>query len=118
LNLAKNVLEGEIPLALRNCSQLMFPNVANNRLNGSRLTDIGRPAQLESLVASGNQLVGEIPANITAVSALVLGNNGSQGKIPSKIGNLKALQILDLSNMRLDSGIPSGLGGCIALQKL
>ena len=74
----------------------MHLNLTNNWLNGSLLVDIGRLPQLKSLDASGNQLIGDLLANITGlavVSALVLRNNKIQEK--NSFGDWKPQSIGD-----------------------
>lgn len=65
-----------------------------------------------SLDLSSNRLTGEIPREITSLSALValnLSRNTLTGQIPQEIGQLRRLDFLDLSRNDLVGEIPSSL---------
>lgn len=67
---------------------------------------------VKSFDLSSNNLVGEIPSEITELVGLVslnLSRNEFSGQIPPEIGNLKSLDALDLSNNHFSGGIPSSL---------
>ncbi|KAL0282239.1 UNVERIFIED_CONTAM: Receptor-like protein EIX2 [Sesamum angustifolium] len=62
---------------------------------------------------SSNNLVGEIPSNITKLVGLVglnVSRNDLVGPIPRDIGQLEFLNFLDCSRNHLSGGIPTGLG--------
>jgi Leucine-rich repeat (LRR) protein len=70
---------------------------------------------------SHNNLVGEIPKEITllvGLRALNISHNQLSGKIPEKIGLLLSLESLDLSWNDLSGQIPSSLSGMTMLSKL
>ncbi len=52
------------------------------------------------------------------VTAIVLGNNGLTGTIPSSIGNLTNLTVLDLAFNQLNGSIPSSVGNLSSLTNL
>ncbi|KAL0400697.1 UNVERIFIED_CONTAM: Receptor-like protein EIX1 [Sesamum latifolium] len=61
---------------------------------------------------SNNNLVGQIPSNITKLVGLVglnVSRNNLVGPIPTDIGELELLNFLDLSRNRLWGGIPNSL---------
>ncbi|XP_023750083.1 receptor-like protein EIX2 [Lactuca sativa] len=65
-----------------------------------------------SLDLSSNRLTGEIPSEITSLSALIalnLSRNSLIGSIPKDIGRLRQLDFLDLSRNDLLGGIPTSL---------
>ena len=67
---------------------------------------------LKSIDLSHNNLVGEIPGEITKLDGLValkLSRNNLSGEIPAEIGQLKSLDVLDLSRNHLSGKIPSSL---------
>ena len=69
----------------------------------------------------GNQLNGEIPAQLGALSELerlVIDDNQLSGEIPVELGNLSNLQWLDLDRNLLSGPIPSALGGLAVLERL
>jgi hypothetical protein len=70
---------------------------------------------------SHNNLVGEIPKEITllvGLRALFISRNQLSGKIPEKIGLLQSLESLDLSWNDFSGQIPSSLSGMTMLSKL
>ncbi|KAL2555882.1 protein of unknown function-containing protein [Forsythia ovata] len=61
---------------------------------------------------SSNNLVGDIPAEITNLVMLVglnLSSNNLSGILPAKIGQLRSLDFLDLSRNHFSGGIPIGV---------
>ncbi|CAA0820495.1 disease resistance family protein / LRR family protein [Striga hermonthica] len=70
---------------------------------------------------SSNQLVGEIPlelTNLTGLMGLNLSHNHLRGKIPLKIGDMVSLESLDLSNNYLFGTIPESLSKLTFLSHL
>ncbi|KAI7750135.1 hypothetical protein M8C21_008163 [Ambrosia artemisiifolia] len=70
---------------------------------------------------SSNQLVGDIPVELTALCELVglnLSNNHLSGGIPDHIGNMTALNSLDLSGNKLDGLIPPSISALTFLSHL
>lgn len=78
----------------------------------------GASAVVTSLVLPSNQLVGSLPASLSALSGLqllVLNNSFITGSLPSTIGALAPLSYLDLSNNALVGSIPDALTSLTAL---
>jgi len=76
---------------------------------------------LQSIDLSCNNLIGEMPKEITYLLGLVslnLSRNNLSGKIPFEIGNLSSLESLDLSKNHFYGRIPSSLSQLDFLQKL
>jgi Leucine-rich repeat (LRR) protein len=70
---------------------------------------------------SCNNLVGEIPVEITSLvnlKSLNISHNQFSGKIPENIGFLGSLESLDLSCNELSGGIPSSFSDMTMLSKL
>ncbi|VAH71420.1 unnamed protein product [Triticum turgidum subsp. durum] len=70
---------------------------------------------------SCNSLTGEIPTDITLLSALMnlnLSSNQLSGKIPNMIGAMQSLASLDLSQNKLSGEIPSSLSSLTSLSYL
>ncbi|KAL2456738.1 disease resistance family protein/LRR family protein [Abeliophyllum distichum] len=69
--------------------------------------------QLVKLIdLSSNNLVGDVPAEITSLVMLVglnLSRNNLSGILPAKIGRLRSLDFLDLSRNQFFGGIPVGV---------
>ncbi|XBH75457.1 hypothetical protein VPH35_102213 [Triticum aestivum] len=74
-----------------------------------------------SMDLSLNNLTGEIPDGITALSGLLNLNfsfNQLRGKIPGRIGAMKSLESLDLSRNNLSGEIPTSLSDLTYLSSL
>nr|KAJ0189942.1 hypothetical protein LSAT_V11C800445340 [Lactuca sativa] len=70
---------------------------------------------------SNNKLVGEIPAELTALNMLVglnLSCNHLSGSIPNSIGNMSKLESLDFSNNKLIGMIPPSMAALNFLRHL
>ena len=77
--------------------------------------------QVTKLSLNGNQLSGEIPANLGNLAnlwELCLGGNQLSGEIPSELGDLPNLEYLSLDGNRLTGEIPSELGNLANLEYL
>ncbi|XP_017438198.1 receptor-like protein EIX2 [Vigna angularis] len=76
---------------------------------------------LQSIDLSCNNLIGEMPKEITYMLGLVslnLSKNNLSGEIPFEIGKLSSLESLDLSRNKFYGRIPSSLSEMDFLQKL
>uniref|UniRef100_A0A0E0L7K1 non-specific serine/threonine protein kinase n=1 Tax=Oryza punctata TaxID=4537 RepID=A0A0E0L7K1_ORYPU len=76
---------------------------------------------LDAIDLSRNQLTGEIPREIGALSALIalnLSGNHILGSIPDEIGNLSHLEALDLSSNDLSGPIPPSITNLNSLSVL
>ena len=74
-----------------------------------------------SIDLSSNNLLGEIPDNITSILELVIMNlsvNHLTGRIPNKIGNLYKLESLNLLMNKLYGPIPESLSSLTVLSHL
>ncbi|XP_006650609.1 LRR receptor-like serine/threonine-protein kinase RPK2 [Oryza brachyantha] len=121
LNLASNLLHGEIHGSLSDCKSLERLNLSGNRLAGSVPGALGSLTKLKQLDLSRNLLTGRIPSglgNCRQLRSLQLFSNLLDGSIPPEIGNLRKLQVLDISSNRLSGLIPTELGNCLDLSVL
>ena len=133
LDLHSNFLTGPLPISITQLSGLEYLDLHNNSLQGSLSTELGLLTNLAVLDVSYNKLTGSIPteilnshmseysfwlfasdenlpANTTIMQELVLSNNQLEGKLPSEIGLMVDLKLLDVSNNRLTGPIPSEIG--------
>lgn len=88
---------------------------------GQYLNYTGNIIYLVGLDLSCNNLVGEIPDELTSLVGLKnlnISHNQLSGRIPEKVGLLRSLESLDLSSNKLSGEIPSGLADITALSKL
>ncbi|KAH6776576.1 hypothetical protein C2S52_014137 [Perilla frutescens var. hirtella] len=114
VHLHNNTFSGEIPSSLFNISSIVEINMRYNSLSGELPNEIcNNTPTLEALSLSGNQLYGQIPANIYKCRELEefrLPRNHFNGKIPSEIGSLSMLRVLSLSWNDFQGGIPAEIG--------
>uniref|UniRef100_A0A0E0NLN6 non-specific serine/threonine protein kinase n=1 Tax=Oryza rufipogon TaxID=4529 RepID=A0A0E0NLN6_ORYRU len=118
LDLAQNKLNGEIPRLIYWNEVLQYLGLRSNNLEGSLSPEMCQLTGLWDL--SYNRLTGEIPFNIgfLQVATLSLQGNNFSGPIPSVIGLMQALAVLDLSFNQLSGPIPSILGNLTYTEKL
>ncbi|KAG6498809.1 LRR receptor-like serine/threonine-protein kinase RPK2 [Zingiber officinale] len=146
LNLASNLIGGEIPVSLSSNADLETVDLSGNQLNGTipgfltsfvglrelylSFNQLGGtiPVELGSgcrnlqhLDLSGNLLVGSIPrslGNCGELQSLILSANLLDDAIPLEFGRLRKLQVLDVSRNSLSGPVPVDLGGCLELSVL
>jgi Leucine-rich repeat (LRR) protein len=140
LDLSGNNLSDEIPPSLGNLTGMKFyqkDNMQKSRtlmlqtqyyisidsdLRGSYLYYVYLDAGYLAVIdLSSNKLSGEIPNELTDLTALItlnLSNNRLGGEITSKIGKLRNLEFLDLSRNQLDGLIPYSLSNLSFLSRL
>ncbi|XP_010908121.2 receptor-like protein EIX1 [Elaeis guineensis] len=98
LHLSNNNLSGALPLSLKSCVHLNTLHLGHNGFTGAIPTWIGESLlSLKILNLRSNKLVGNIPPNLSRLSALQildLANNNLSGNIPSTFGNFTAMKIL------------------------
>ena len=97
LDISDNQLNGSIPAALGNLTNLQELHLYINELSGPIPAELGSLANLEILRLGGNQLSGAIPVDLGSLSSLQsldLGNNQLSGAIPAELGSLANLQEL------------------------
>ncbi|KAJ0053853.1 hypothetical protein Pint_01679 [Pistacia integerrima] len=116
LSLYYNELHLEFPSFVLNCRNLTYLDLSLNKLSGQIpelvFTNLGK---LQYLNLTENQFHGPLSTIISKLSNLV---QPSLCKIPSSLGQLKKLQMLDLHLNALNSTIPSELGLCTNLTYL
>ncbi|KAK1613332.1 hypothetical protein QYE76_037080 [Lolium multiflorum] len=114
LDLHSQGLSGTISPAIGNLTFLRTLNLSFNPLYGKIPPSIGSLRRLEYLGLQGNMITGTIPSNISHCTSLwrmtIADNKGLQGSIPSEIGNMQSLGVVQLYNNSLTGAIPSSLG--------
>ncbi|XVF46083.1 hypothetical protein PTKIN_Ptkin02bG0259700 [Pterospermum kingtungense] len=128
LDLSQNKISGPIPRCIGNMTGLVYGNNSEVFERLIRVVTRGRDpeyssveANLNSIDISGNHLTGEIPDEITNLSALRilnLSSNFLSNSIGEKIGKLQKLEWLDLSHNHLSGSIPQSLTSLASLTRL
>lgn len=121
IELADNNLNGDIPVALVDLSNLEYLNLMNNHLSGSIPAALGNLSNLEDLWLGSNQISGSIPSelgNLSNLKYLDLGGNQLSGSIPPELGNLSNLVLLEVDDSQLTGSIPLELLNLTNLQYL
>ncbi|EYU33549.1 hypothetical protein MIMGU_mgv1a024751mg, partial [Erythranthe guttata] len=116
LNLIDNNFSGTIPPELQLLKKLRDLGIGKNKLlSGPIPQSIGNLTSLTQLALRSCSLSGEIPeslAQLRSLGILDLGIYSTQvvGKIPSGIGNLVGLSLVQLYNNKLEGPIPLSMG--------
>ncbi|KAL6504603.1 hypothetical protein OROHE_023361 [Orobanche hederae] len=121
ISIGHNLLHGSVPPGLGNLINLETYNIGFNGIVGSGkgrgldfLGFLTNSTSLDFLAFDSNLLEGRIPISIGNLSkvltTLYMGGNDIHGTIPSSIGELKSLQLLNLSYTSLCGEIPSEIG--------
>lgn len=135
LNLARNHINGSIPECIGNLSAMKMDHSSMDYLTldvdyGGSIIEMVNGIErrytktmpfLTSIDLSDNNIVGEIPGNVTELVGLRnlnLSRNHLSGKIPENIGEMEELISLDLSRNELWGQIPSSLSSLNFLTSL
>jgi len=119
INLAENLLFGEIPQNLGASGNLQSLVVRNNRLTGPIPQGLAASTGILNINLSENDpdndgssgLDGEIPeffGTFSSLRWLKLHGNRLQGEIPASLSDLSSLVRLTFHNNRLQGEVPSG----------
>ncbi|MFI3267251.1 MAG: hypothetical protein R3Y51_00905 [Rikenellaceae bacterium] len=102
-------------------NRVLSLKLANNNLVGEIPEDITNIAYLEEIMLNGNSLSGEIPSDIGTMiqlKTIYLYNNQLSGSIPESLGDSYKLSSLYLQNNQLSGSIPESLGNITELTAL
>ena len=114
-------LDGNIPPELGNLTKLRNLQLSSNQLSGEIPTELGNLKNLNYLSLLGNQLSGQIPAelgNLTNQWRIYLHSNQLTGEIPRELGNLEQAGIIALRGNQLIGEIPRELDNLRAVAKI
>ncbi|KAL3523095.1 hypothetical protein ACH5RR_015929 [Cinchona calisaya] len=110
LGVSWNMLNGQIPSSIGQCSWLQLLSLSYNKFTGVITKEIGKLKALEVLYLDENNLEGEIPkdvGNLTRLKELDFSTNNISGVIPQEIKNLCNLEErLNLGRNKLTGSIP------------
>ncbi|KAJ4760098.1 receptor-like protein kinase 2 [Rhynchospora pubera] len=119
INLSENSLNGTLPGIFP--PNLRVLNLAGNLIGGEIPASISACYGMRTLDLSRNRFYGNIPVslgNCTGLRVLLLSSNLLDGSIPLEFGRLTNLQVLDVSRNSLSGLIPTQLGSCGELSVL
>ncbi|BAS77060.1 Os02g0156633, partial [Oryza sativa Japonica Group] len=118
LHLYDNQLTGSVPVWIKNLNFLFHLDITNNNFTGEILTTLIQLPVLKSkkMVSILNERVSKIIVCsgsrhqlLMGPATLNIGRNGFTGVIPPEIGQLKALDMLDLSYNSFSGEIPQAI---------
>ena len=124
LNLSSNSLDGALPAALGDLTNLESLRLSENPLTGRIPAELGDLTNLRELHLGSQgygRLTGPIPAalgDLTNLESLVLSSNELTGPIPAWLGDLTNLVVLNLWSNQLTGPIPAELGDLSNLESL
>ena len=112
LNIAGNLVAGQIPNELYNLGNLTKLYLANNNFEGPVDPKISKLSKLRYFYCSNNNLSGSLPSEIgklTRLTNLDLSENKFTGNLPISLGNLIKLESLYLNHQRSERGFSGPL---------
>nr|GEU61200.1 leucine-rich repeat protein [Tanacetum cinerariifolium] len=108
--------------SLKNCTRLVYLYLDNCNLKGVLPISIGSLSdQFRFLSLAFNQLSGSVPSSIGSLVGLTIVDlqyNLFNGKIPTTIFKLQKLEYLDLSSNHFSGAVPDAIGNLSLLTKL
>ncbi|KAI3522231.1 hypothetical protein L1887_11715 [Cichorium endivia] len=128
IRVAHNQLHGTVPDGLGNLPELKMYNIGYNNIVSKTGEGLGfinllvNSTKLDFLAIDGNHFDGVIPDSLGNLSKqlriLYMGSNRISGSIPSSIGQLKGLALLNLSYNSISGRIPPEIGQLENLEEL
>lgn len=124
--MSHNFLHGTIPPGLDKLSELLMYNIGFNLLftyDGIQfVTYLANSTKLQFLAFDGNSFEGAIPVSVGNLSSvltkLYMGENRIRGSLPESIGQLKSLELLNMSYNYISGEIPQSISQLTSLQML
>ncbi|KAK4711001.1 hypothetical protein R3W88_005514 [Solanum pinnatisectum] len=113
LGLNFNMLSGEIPRRISECSQLQVLLLMENNLTGTIPGELGNLQLLQQLALGNNKLEGILPdeiGNLQELLMLKLDFNNFSGSIPIGIFNMSTLVSITLTQNRISGNLPNTIG--------
>ncbi|KAM1012364.1 hypothetical protein ACFX2C_042619 [Malus domestica] len=121
LDVEGNRFAGQVPLFLAGMRSLKVLSLGGNLFFGPIPASLGALSQLESLDLSNNNLTGKVPdelmMQLSNLTSLNLSNNKFSGELIN-VGELKSLQVLNLSTCGFSGSVPASIGGLMKLETL
>ncbi|XP_021294052.1 probable LRR receptor-like serine/threonine-protein kinase At1g53430 [Herrania umbratica] len=121
---ANNKLQGQLPQSFANLTSLRHFNVRGNEFIGQIPPYIGYWKQLQVLILQGNHFEGPLPGTFSSLENIMemriadlYGRNGEVFPFPN-ISRMRQLETLVLRNCSINASIPSYIGELQALNHL
>ncbi|CAN6374298.1 unnamed protein product [Urochloa humidicola] len=113
LYLQLNQLSGEIPFGIANLRNLIHLGLGGNQFTGMVPDWLGTLRNVQTMTLASNMFTGPIPSSLSNLSQMVqlFLRYNQFGQIPSSLGNLPMLNLLDVSNNLLHGVIPTEIFG-------
>jgi len=129
LNIGHNKLHGCIPQGITNLTMLHLLDLSNNKFSGMIPTHLERLLGFVDVSTDTIRLLFEMEIVMKGSDYILpylwctntifdLSFNNLTGKIPSSIGSMSSLRLLNLSGNQLEGKIPTSLGGISTLEQL
>ncbi|KAJ3682913.1 hypothetical protein LUZ60_013140 [Juncus effusus] len=112
INLASNMIFGDLPKNVGSCSTLAELNLSGNQISGSLTSGVWTLNALRNLDLSDNELSGDIPVGISRMfnlRSINLRGNKLTGKLPEDLGESLLLQSIDFSDNSISGGLPDSI---------
>ncbi|GAA0161805.1 transmembrane signal receptor [Lithospermum erythrorhizon] len=122
IDLSYNLIPGNFPTVLYNCSKLVYLDLSQNYFVGTIPLDVNRLNTLRFIDLGANNFTGDVPGvigNLRELRSLNLYSNLFNGSFPEEIGNLENLVELKMAyNGFLNSKLPQSFGKLSKLEVL
>eukprot|EP01043_Picozoa_sp_COSAG02_P063839 COSAG02_NODE_9159_length_2306_cov_2.059357_1_plen_625_part_10 len=122
LDLATTLISGTIPETLGQLNQLTFLQLSNLRLSGSLPLELWELSKLQYLSVDRTAISGFLPPRMVKMQSLQtlhLGHSRLAGSLPhGLLGDLSALEDLDLSQTDINGTLPAEIGDMSSLRSL
>ncbi|XP_045813917.1 putative receptor-like protein kinase At3g47110 [Trifolium pratense] len=119
--LNNNLLSGEFPINLTNCSELKTMHLGGNKLIGKIPSQIGSLVKHQALSMEKNNVSGKIPPfirNISSLNIFSIDFNNLVRYIPKEMCFLKQLKIIAVHVNKLSGHIPTSIANASTLTTL
>jgi len=112
VDLSWNEIGGEIPTEMGRWNNAQYVNLGFNSLEGSLPTELGTINSMGPEYATGCGIDDPCPLGVQLkLTELSVPNNALSGAVPSELGNLRWLKVLDLSSNNLTGTLPDNMDG-------
>ncbi|CAL4988631.1 unnamed protein product [Urochloa decumbens] len=110
IRMSNNLLTGSVPPGLNGLHNLTLYNIGFNHISDTTniIKDLTNCTKLQLIALDENLIEGSVPESVGNLSETQ--GRGINGQIPSSIGRLTSLTLLNISYNQLSGSIPSEIG--------